>query len=236
MLATLMRAQATSDDPPRQQGAKLDRATIVAAALSLVEREGADAVTMRRLGAELGADPTAVYRHFRNKEALLDAIADYLFARTLESWQLTGDWRNDLREIALSGFRLYQQHPSFAIEFARQRDDTPTLAAIAEAIIARLRAAGLSDPDAAIAYHSVIDTIVGAGVFHAVTQSSNDSEESASTRRSLAALPQETHPNAVAISPHLYPDDDVVFRFTIELLLNAIELRASRTRMKEDQL
>ena len=66
----------------RQQGkaAPLKREQIVRTALHLVDREGLKALSMRRLGAELGVDPMAVYYHVPNKQALLDAIVEAVMA------------------------------------------------------------------------------------------------------------------------------------------------------------
>jgi TetR/AcrR family transcriptional regulator, tetracycline repressor protein len=58
----------------------LERGVIVRTALELVDREGLKALSMRRLGAELGVDPMAVYYHLPNKQALLDAIVEAVMA------------------------------------------------------------------------------------------------------------------------------------------------------------
>ena len=55
---------------------QLTRERIVSSALALVDREGLSALSMRRLGAELGVDPMAVYYYVPNKDALLDAIVE----------------------------------------------------------------------------------------------------------------------------------------------------------------
>lgn len=59
---------------------QLNREQIVSAALALVDREGLGALSMRRLGAELGVDPMAVYYYIPNKKALLDAIVEAVMA------------------------------------------------------------------------------------------------------------------------------------------------------------
>jgi AcrR family transcriptional regulator len=61
-------------------GAPLKREQIVTTALALVDRGGLQSLSMRRLGAELGVDPMAVYYHIPNKEALLDAIVEAVMA------------------------------------------------------------------------------------------------------------------------------------------------------------
>ncbi|MGW1927670.1 molybdopterin-dependent oxidoreductase, partial [Streptomyces massasporeus] len=84
---------------PTKQGAVLSERLIVETALRLVEQHGAAALSVRRLGAALAADPTALYRYFRNTDALLLALADELIGRAQEGWTATGDWRADLRAI-----------------------------------------------------------------------------------------------------------------------------------------
>lgn len=66
----------------RRQGAAapLQRELIVSTALALVDRDGLKSLSMRRLGAELGVDPMAVYYHLPNKQALLDAIVEAVMA------------------------------------------------------------------------------------------------------------------------------------------------------------
>ena len=61
-------------------GIPLQREHIVSTALALVDREGLKALSMRRLGEELGVDPMAVYYYLPNKQALLDAIVEAVMA------------------------------------------------------------------------------------------------------------------------------------------------------------
>ena len=61
--------------PPR-----LSRPAIVAAAQAVVERDGVEALTMRRVAEELGASPMALYRHVRGKDELLVLLLDELAA------------------------------------------------------------------------------------------------------------------------------------------------------------
>ena len=67
-----------------EERVRLDRDRILDAAEAIATSEGIGKLTMRRLGAELGADPTALYRHFRDEKELLVELADRLFGRSLE--------------------------------------------------------------------------------------------------------------------------------------------------------
>lgn len=75
---------------PTKTGVVLSEELIVETALRLLKEHGADALTVRRLGLALGADPSALYRYFRDTDDLLLAIADELIGRTLRAWHPTG--------------------------------------------------------------------------------------------------------------------------------------------------
>jgi AcrR family transcriptional regulator len=72
---------ATPGHAGREGRARLDRERILDAAEAIAQREGVGKLTIRRIGAELNADPTAIYRHFRDKQELLSELADRFLAR-----------------------------------------------------------------------------------------------------------------------------------------------------------
>jgi TetR/AcrR family transcriptional regulator, tetracycline repressor protein len=74
---------------------RLSRERIVAAALALVDREGWEVLSMRRLAQELDVWPMAVYRHFRDKEELIAALATAM-AERVEPAYVSGGWRERL--------------------------------------------------------------------------------------------------------------------------------------------
>jgi AcrR family transcriptional regulator len=74
----------------------LSEQVIVDTVPRLVGRHGADVLTVRRLGAALGADPSALYRYFRDTGNLLLAVADELIGRARLGWKAVGGWRTDL--------------------------------------------------------------------------------------------------------------------------------------------
>jgi AcrR family transcriptional regulator len=210
--------------------ARLDRESILDAAFAVAEHSGHRGLTMRRVGAELGADPTAVYRHFRNKDELITAMADRLFGEVMASYP-DGPWREGLRAGMLMGRGVYQRHPGFAEALAATPDDTPNLELIAERVLGLLRQAGLDDADAVLFYHLIVNCVAGTGVFEAVADAAADDEPwQDRTRRVYAALPPDRFPNCVALAPHMYPDPDLVFEAGVELLLDAIEARAGNAQ------
>jgi TetR/AcrR family tetracycline transcriptional repressor len=79
---------------------QLKRADVVTGALTLLDTDGLDGLTMRKLGALLGVQAGGIYWHFKNKEALLDAMADRIAAEITETPLPAGPWDAQLTEIA----------------------------------------------------------------------------------------------------------------------------------------
>jgi AcrR family transcriptional regulator len=219
----------------REKSVRLDPARIVEAALTIATRDGAPAVTMRRLGTELGVDATAFYRHFRTKDDLVAAMAERLLERELGALDLSGDWRENLRELYWGGWRVYRGHPGFAESVARLPDDGACLAGIADRILTELRRAGLSRADSALFYHSSVDLVAGTGLFLAIAPRLAGDDGRAEMRRSLKGLPAATYPTVHELADHLYPPVDEVFANSVELLLDAIQVRSERAAHRHEE-
>ncbi|MFE7467489.1 TetR/AcrR family transcriptional regulator, partial [Streptomyces sp. NPDC057499] len=142
---------------PTKQGAVLSEELIVRTALNLIEQRGAEALSVRRLGAALGADPSALYRYFRNTDDLLLAVADELIGRAQQGWALTGCWRTDLRAIGLRIHDSYRANPQAAILAAHRTTGRPHEMRAVETILGVLRQAGFPDALAVRIYHAFVD-------------------------------------------------------------------------------
>ena len=104
----------TQQKPPaRLSRGSLTRGVIVDAALRVLD-EGQDGLTFARLGKELGASPTAVYRHFRSRSDILTALADELIRISIAGYQPSGSWEDSLRDLAYRAWRAFEQHPGAA--------------------------------------------------------------------------------------------------------------------------
>lgn len=89
---------------------RLSRDIVLAAALALVDAEGLDALTMRRLGQELDRDPMALYRYAENRAALLDGVAEIVLADLVITAD-GPDWQTQLRRTGHDFRRLALAHP-----------------------------------------------------------------------------------------------------------------------------
>jgi len=133
---------------PRRARDSLSRDIIVAAADRVVEREGLDRLTFQSIGEELGAHPTSIYRHFRDKDELLLALIDTLRARSYSGGMVaTDDWLADLRTQAHLIHDHYMRYPEFALQMALRR---PTDFASMEFSIGALRRGGYGPEQAAL--------------------------------------------------------------------------------------
>jgi TetR/AcrR family tetracycline transcriptional repressor len=200
-------------------GRRLSPRRIVDASIALADREGLEAVTLRRLGAELGVDPTAVYRHFRDKDELLAAVADRLLGGVLEGYRATGAWRPDLRAVVLAARRVYLAHPALAQMLATAPAPLPNNQRLVEVVLGALRTAGLEGRSAALAFQVLENYAAGASSLDAVLGSGSD----AAWRTSFAMLPPDRFPNAVAVAPELYRDDEAAFGLGLDLILDGLE-------------
>ena len=90
----------------------LSRERIAGTALQLVDERGLAQLSMRKLGAELGVEAMSLYNHVTNKDDLLDAVADLLYAKVLEEYGVpAGDWRAKARHLAASYVSVATAHP-----------------------------------------------------------------------------------------------------------------------------
>jgi len=153
--------------PPRRRregpASPLTREHIVTTALTLVDREGLGALSMRRLGAALGVDPMAVYHHLPNKEALLDAIVEAVMAAI----DLTVDNPDDPPEERIMGAaRAYRDamlaHRNALPTMLGRGPVTPAAMRPVELLLSILRAAGLPPGYALAGMNTIAAAVRGA--------------------------------------------------------------------------
>jgi AcrR family transcriptional regulator len=117
MTTTDRRGSSRGEGTRRTQRPRLDRERIIAAGLELAETPGTATISVRELGIRLGADPTAIYRHFRSKEQLMEALLDHVIAASVtEVTADPEDWRERLRQLARSTLRLFTRYPAIGVE------------------------------------------------------------------------------------------------------------------------
>jgi AcrR family transcriptional regulator len=205
---------------------RLSREVIVEAYLRIADAEGTDDITLRRLGRELGVDPTAVYRHFRDKDEILAVASDRVLADATQDLQETGSWRDDIRALQLGVRRAYLRHPKAMLALQLSPAPLSHAARLSDRALGLLRDAGLDEEQAALAYEVLEDYTIGTALFD--TRATDDSLDG--WRRVYAAEPVEEYPHLVAASRLLYRDAEAAFAFGLDLMLEAIETRYASAR------
>jgi AcrR family transcriptional regulator len=127
---------------PRQT--LLNRERIVEAASALVDAEGLEAVSVRRLATELGVQGPSLYHHFATKADILDSVADAVIAQVDLSAFRTCDWVDGLRRWAHSYRAVLAAHPNIVPVLAHGPGQRPASLAMADTVYGALVQAGWS--------------------------------------------------------------------------------------------
>lgn len=211
----------------------LSREVILDAARSIAEREGLDGLTFQAIGRELGAHPTSVYRHFRDKDELLLDLIDALRARSYAG-QLTpsADWREDFRLLGRVIYDHYQRYPTFALQMAARTTRRPTEFTNVEFGTAALLRAGLSPESAARCLRTIGNYIRSTAAIQAALNGLDAATRHADDlawELEYRQLDPEQYPSIHALDGHLrnLGDPDAYWN-GLELILDGIERLAER--------
>jgi AcrR family transcriptional regulator len=198
----------------------LSRDRIVEAALALADRDGADALTMRRLGRELGVEGMAIYGYFASKRELLGAVA----ARVLSELDLEPSagarWQERVRHVIRSWAGLRDRHPGgFRLIYAPHEPTQGDLAPVEE-LLGALHEAGLPPERSVLAYHVLIwmlDGILLAASYGDAPV--NESWARTAERPDAAAFPHflEAAPHAAGVTARQ------IFELGADLLVRGLE-------------
>ena len=120
----------------------LSREEITAAAVTLADTQGIEAVSMRALAIELGVGAASLYRYVDRKDELIDLMVDAVMGDDLQ-FELGGDWREDLRSFARGLRAMTLRHPWVAVHGAGRRTLGPNTARRYEQVLGTIDGLGL---------------------------------------------------------------------------------------------
>src|SRR5690242_6245484 len=147
--------------PRKGRPPTIDRAAVLDAALGLLDAEGVEALTMRRLASELGVSAMAPYRHVGSKDELLMVLVDLLAAR-LSYPPRPPETKGALLVLWSTIYESLAEHPWVPEVLARRRMMAPSVLGAIEEIHTALRAAGMSIDAAVRAYRLMWNFTLGA--------------------------------------------------------------------------
>jgi TetR/AcrR family tetracycline transcriptional repressor len=225
---------------PATKRRRLDVEEVLELAERIASVEGTQALTLRRIGAELGLHHTALYRAFRGKDELLEAVANRILSRRAQVVE-GSDWRETFRARAEYALERYRVHPELAEVIAVQSAATPTLLDMAEGRLEALIQIGLEPVEAARLAQVVEYFVIGFGLYAATlreAERTGATPDAESERRALAALPPQRYPRLVGVASSLPMDPDEIFGMGIDVFLDAIETvrkNPNSKRRRQDQ-
>lgn len=210
----------------------LTRERVVRAAVALADREGLDALTMRRLGADLGVQAMSLYKHVANKEEILDAIVASVIAE-IEIPRHGDDWRDAMHRRAKSARQVLTRH-AWAIGLLESRRLMgPAVVAYLDAIVGCLRAAGFSIEQAAHAFW-LLDCYVYGQVIQEISLSPRASAPPEAAARSTPdPVLLEAYPSFAELIEHAGQHHytlDGEFEHGLELILDSLQRTRRRAR------
>lgn len=208
---------------PRPDGLTLER--VLAGALAVVDAEGLDALTMRRLAEELGCAHTSLYRHVAGREELLVLVVDSVLGELgFDDVDVTDPRR--LAELLLHRYRtLLLAHPALAPVFTRGQLLGPNALRAREVGLRLLMDAGASPELAAEAYLTLTHHVIGSAVLEAGGAARTASERAAMAEL-FAELDPDEHPTLVALGETISTvEPEREFAFGLRVLVDGIEAR-----------
>ncbi len=217
---------AKQTDPSAEPRTPLSKKRVLLAAIDLADQGGVEALSMRKLGQELGVEAMSLYNHVTNKDDILDGMIDLIFGEVGLPPRGAG-WKAAMRQRAISAREVLARHP-WAIGLMESRS-TPGPATLRhhDAVIGCLREAGFSIALAAHAY-SVLDSYIYGFALQQANLPFKTSEKVIEVAESISRqFPADAYPHLteLTIEHILRPGYDYAdeFEFGLVLILDGLE-------------
>src|SRR5499427_6483592 len=237
--------QRAPDRPSRRRRELISRDAIVTAAVQLLDREGLAALSMRRLGEEVGAGAASLYWHVGSKDGLLDLVLDEIIGEQQTPDPDPARWQEQIKEVARHQRRVSLRHP-YVVRISIGRIPMgPNALRFSERVLAILRAGGLPPRLAVQGYLLLIATVNGFTAAETGVEDS-DAEDSGGSalalptdpasrqevadmaRDYIASLPGEQFPNMVGLADEFaFSDADERFEMLIDIFVDGLARRAA---------
>jgi AcrR family transcriptional regulator len=234
--------QRAPDRPSRRRREPISRDAIVTAAISLLDREGLAALSMRRLAEELGTGAASLYWHVGSKDGLLDLVLDEVIGEGKVPDPDPGHWQEQLKQIARDQRAASHRHPWVVRVSIGRIPMGPNALRYSERILAILRAGGVPPHLAVQGYLLLIATINGFTIDETGVDDSAEGrggsmsldpdslqEVADQARDYVASLPAAQFPNMTALADEFaFADPDERFELLIDIFVDGLARRAAQ--------
>ena len=216
---------------------QLSRERIITTAVELIEREGVDGVSMRRIAAQLGSGVMSLYNHVPSKAALLDGVAERVMSGIDFTTGPDASWEDQVRAQARAFWQMARAYPRCTMVVVSRPATSATALRPMEYALATLRRAGFGGEDAVRVVRAFVGYIVGSlvrevGVAPGLVPQRPLGHDQAvlEADRPIGLNPAE-FPQVTGLTAELmHRDHDADFEFGLDLLVRAVaDLRPART-------
>ncbi len=216
-------------------GRGLSKASIVAAALGVLDEVGLDGLTVRVVASRLGVQAPALYWHVRSKQDLLDEMATEIWRRiTAELAALPPElpWRQAMITFATITRRTLLSYRDGAKVFSGTYLTDPGILESREAGLERMIAQGFTLPDVVRAYSLLYNFTIGFCIEEqAVAQATAAGDDRYSIARRAERLDADAHPLIAAAGPEIFGDPEDRFNDLVAVIIQTTDrMRASPLR------
>ena len=208
----------------------LTRDRVIEAALRVMDEEGLEAVSMRRVAREVGVEAMSLYHHVEDKEDLLDGICERVMAE-FDFPEPVEEWAENCRRGARAWRQLLQAHPAVMRLFAEQRGPIRSIDSMRpmEYALRILGSSGLSDRDTAQAFHAFGGYIQGFVIMELGSIAGGADEAHTKAHAELASMLPDEFSALQACSRYFAEcDPDEQFEFGLDLLIRGLEAKVGR--------
>jgi AcrR family transcriptional regulator len=198
----------------------LSRRRILEAAVRFADREGLEALSMRKLGSELGVEAMSLYNHVPNKGALFDGMVEVLLGE-LEVPPEDESWERRVREAYGAFRRLAHEHPNVFPLLITRPPDTMDGVWLVEEFLKTLGEAGF-DPETALYAFRVLSSYTSG---YAMAEIRGFAMEPSGARAGAVTLPAGEFPHIHELGAPLLRevDHDAEFAFGLDLILAGLK-------------
>jgi AcrR family transcriptional regulator len=218
------------EDPARARREPLTRERVIEAALRIMDAEGLEAVTMRRIGRELGVEAMSLYNHVRDKDDILDGISDAVMSQ-FEMPSPTKDWSKDVRAMAREWRRLLGLHPGVMELLAERHKPLEGMHAYRpmDGALEVLHRAGLRPREATQAFNALGGYIMGFVMMEQGLMPGHESERHAHDHETLAAALQQAGLTRLSECFRYFAEcpSDEQFEFGLDLMVRGLQARSA---------
>lgn len=203
----------------------LSRPVVLSAALRIVDQHGIDALSMRRLGKELGVEAMSLYNHVPNKAALLDGLIEQVI-NEVEQPPPDAPWEEQVRAMARSYRRLAHDHPHVVPLIAMRPFNTISALRPVERAFAIFRDAGFGDAETLHAFR----TLAGFATGYTLAETGGFFGETIPSDSTDVVERGDIDPNEFPNLTHMLPtiadcDHDAEFEFALDVIIEGLRTK-----------